>query len=526
MLFACALACGDDDPRGPDSPASPGHPSARASAGASGRGSGEGGGDAQSVQSVQSVQPVELVELRLRADAVHLGDAVRAHLVVEIDPDADPHALAIPLAATTGDAQVELVGLERDRDDPARVRFDYRVEPQATGEVVLTAGDPDDGGSTLTAALAVEAPFTAEEAAAVLAKPSTRLERGRSLARQGDYRQAIAVYQLALEHAPEDPTLLSELGWAAFLAGRHNLARRATRAGLRHATDAERRGALLYNLGRIAEAQGETGDAIGSYRRSLAARPGNATVAERLASLGADPWPPRCTDGLCVIADQVDRRRACEIIEEESCPLLTGGVTPGCSCNLDDAEALDRFRLVPVGSGDAGQVYWLLVESLDAAERYDLLAPLLVAPAYDREAEVAMGGLRDASTLTVRGRAEPVLRVRMGRSIQRGSATVEVEWERLCVPSEVAGLARCTPALLTAYRADGTSRYSRSLEVDADGRINPTNPANPAGPGRPGRAKAPDAEALAAVLPGVGFHVVREPTSLDALLGGADSPDR
>lgn len=45
------------------------------------------------------------------------------------------------------------------------------------------------------------------------------------------------------------------------------------------------RGALLYNLGRIAEAQGADHQALAHYRGSLAARPDNATVKRRLAKL-------------------------------------------------------------------------------------------------------------------------------------------------------------------------------------------------------------------------------------------------
>lgn len=45
------------------------------------------------------------------------------------------------------------------------------------------------------------------------------------------------------------------------------------------------RGALYFDLGRIDEAEGHLADARESYRRSLEARPGNATVEARLAAL-------------------------------------------------------------------------------------------------------------------------------------------------------------------------------------------------------------------------------------------------
>lgn len=55
--------------------------------------------------------------------------------------------------------------------------------------------------------------------------------------------------------------------------------------GLTVAVDAKTRGALLYNLGRIAEAQGANAQAIARYRDSLSARPGNREVKRRLARL-------------------------------------------------------------------------------------------------------------------------------------------------------------------------------------------------------------------------------------------------
>jgi hypothetical protein len=55
--------------------------------------------------------------------------------------------------------------------------------------------------------------------------------------------------------------------------------------GVAMATEPAVLGALHYNVGRIAEARGDTAAAIASYERSLAARPGNRTVTERLDAL-------------------------------------------------------------------------------------------------------------------------------------------------------------------------------------------------------------------------------------------------
>ncbi len=55
--------------------------------------------------------------------------------------------------------------------------------------------------------------------------------------------------------------------------------------GLQVASEDKTRGALLYNLGRLAEAQGADVQAMTHYRASLTARPGNRTVARRLARI-------------------------------------------------------------------------------------------------------------------------------------------------------------------------------------------------------------------------------------------------
>jgi hypothetical protein len=58
-----------------------------------------------------------------------------------------------------------------------------------------------------------------------------------------------------------------------------------TEAALSKAKTAGSRGALHYNLGRIAEADGKVDQAIAHYRASLEARPNNAVVQKRLDAL-------------------------------------------------------------------------------------------------------------------------------------------------------------------------------------------------------------------------------------------------
>ncbi len=73
-----------------------------------------------------------------------------------------------------------------------------------------------------------------------------------------------------------------------------NAAEAACLRGLEMATEDRTRGALLYNLGRVAEGRGLPEHAMEQYRRSLIARPGNKAVRKRLATLERkhpDPAP-------------------------------------------------------------------------------------------------------------------------------------------------------------------------------------------------------------------------------------------
>ncbi len=199
-----------------------------------------------------------------------------------------------------------------------RERVDFLIEPTGAGAVTITvlATTAEPLSLRITDALA------AAELEHQLSTRSGRLERGRMLARQGDYRRALEAFSLALVLRRDDPVVLGELGWTAFLAGDVGLARRATREGLRHQTDASARGALLYNLGRIAESRGRDDEAIAAYRRSLDVRPGSAPVENRLAQVEAARATPTCTAPLCPLTPPVDAMRAYELIEEEGCPLF------------------------------------------------------------------------------------------------------------------------------------------------------------------------------------------------------------
>ncbi len=114
------------------------------------------------------------------------------------------------------------------------------------------------------------------------------LDEGRAASKAKDYPLAMTKLAAALAIRPGHGAALGELGWAAFNAGKLDDAESYTRKAMLDATENGRRGALLYNLGRIHEARGLTAKAIEQYETSLAVRP-NPTVEQRLAELRAAP---------------------------------------------------------------------------------------------------------------------------------------------------------------------------------------------------------------------------------------------
>jgi tetratricopeptide (TPR) repeat protein len=110
------------------------------------------------------------------------------------------------------------------------------------------------------------------------------LRKGRKQARSRDYAGAVAAFEEALGLWPDDPVVLSELSWVAFLTGEHD---RAIELGTRSVDKARRpsiKAASLYNLGRAFEAKGVNESAIISYQNSLLLRP-NQIVTDRLSAL-------------------------------------------------------------------------------------------------------------------------------------------------------------------------------------------------------------------------------------------------
>jgi tetratricopeptide (TPR) repeat protein len=132
---------------------------------------------------------------------------------------------------------------------------------------------------------------TREEAAAKKKALQEHLDAGRKAVTEKDYERGIMELEKAIAINPLHAKSLGELGWAYFNAGKLDEAKDRLERGLQYAESEGTRGAILYNLGRVAEAKGDTPHAIELYGRSLAARPNDA-VSKRLADLGTSAAAP------------------------------------------------------------------------------------------------------------------------------------------------------------------------------------------------------------------------------------------
>jgi tetratricopeptide (TPR) repeat protein len=144
---------------------------------------------------------------------------------------------------------------------------------------------------TTSASGAVGAPLHAVDAK----KMRALLNESRKLEKEQHWKEAQTKLSEASALAPDDVTVLAELGWTALHAEDLETAKRVSDRALDLATDRPVRAQILYNLGRVAEAQKDPNAARELYEKSLALRP-SKTVEERLAIVGgkapAAPPPP------------------------------------------------------------------------------------------------------------------------------------------------------------------------------------------------------------------------------------------
>ena len=244
----------------------------------------------------------------------------------------------------------------------------------------------------------------------------THLRIGRKHSGDRAWAAAIGEFEAALRIIPDEPHALSELGWAAFRAGDMERARAANEKAVALSEDSALKAASLYNLGRIAEEQGDTTAAIEWYGKSVELRP-IASVQARMVRLRAAP-----TSGQPAPAPQADK---CEnpSSQELYCACMSGFP------DEPDLQESCSWEKTPFAR------LWLVTVHL-AQERTDLVE--LRAGVWHEVANVAADDIyedHDINPYSVKdsGRDVLVLQVESSFSYRTGGSYDNDVHELLCV---------------------------------------------------------------------------------------------
>lgn len=174
---------------------------------------------------------------------------------------------------------------------------------------------------------------------------AAELRRGRQLAQKGQRAEAIAAFEAALRAVPDEPSVLSELGWALRAAGELKRAEESCNKAVQAAKEPPLRAAALYNLGRVLEDKRDQPGAIAAYRASLKLRE-NRIVRERLLDLDktaqSDALQPEPLEGPFPTVEAWCKK------QPEKCAL---GKEASVSARVGKAPPWQEARLFTVGEG-------------------------------------------------------------------------------------------------------------------------------------------------------------------------------
>lgn len=107
------------------------------------------------------------------------------------------------------------------------------------------------------------------------------IQTGRKHAEAREWAPAVMEFEAALRLTPDDAMALNELSFVALQAGDVLKAKQAGSGALNRAVDPRLKAAALYNLGRIAEREGDAPGAKSYYLQSEALRPGQEVYQRR-----------------------------------------------------------------------------------------------------------------------------------------------------------------------------------------------------------------------------------------------------
>lgn len=156
------------------------------------------------------------------------------------------------------------------------------VDAAPSASVVASA---TAAGSAKPAAKKVDKPAPPKISASDREAALKALKDGRHLTVAGQYSAALAEYDKALGIDANDPTVLSEAGYAALLGNELDRSEKYSKRGLESAKDPKLRAMTLYNLGRVYEARGDKDKARAAYSESIGLRD-NAEVKKHLDAVG------------------------------------------------------------------------------------------------------------------------------------------------------------------------------------------------------------------------------------------------
>lgn len=186
---------------------------------------------------------------------------------------------------------------------------------------------------------------------------TAQLAAGHAAQHAQKWDDAVAAFTKALAAVPDDPTALTELGWTQYLRGDLAAALAATQKAVRSDGAPEVRGAALYNLGLIAEKQGDKARAIAAYTESLKVRP-HSVVRAALAKL--DAKAAAASDPFAAVAMVKIKSIDAFCAAQPSQPELG---EDGCTCGEEAIAGIDAFEITRrchTGGGQpATEQHWL-----------------------------------------------------------------------------------------------------------------------------------------------------------------------
>jgi hypothetical protein len=295
-----------------------------------------------------------------------------------------------------------------------------------------------------------EVPADAAVAGDAGVAPADALRRGRELAQQQKWREAIAALEPAANGG--DATALAELAFTAALAGDDVRTERAARAvAARSDVDEPQRATAYYHLGRALELRGDVEGARAAYAQSLEVKKSTA-VADRAARLAPRKPPPVPAPAAC--AEPRPTGEVCACLATEL------GVTSGAAgarCVASHRHGGDAWALTLVARDQAPT---FLVAGAGKGRARVLAALGVVTPGADAEPTITrwnvLRGPGGASLVRVDTRMS-------GRDAAGRPRTLR-EDAVVCVTGATA---RCV-ALLPVVERVGTPAVQRRLDVTID----------------------------------------------------------